>query len=276
MPRIADCTGLERVALSLLSPLRDGRLPAPWPARSSSTAIFRPRSSPPSSSSLPARWRSCRRARRRPRASAPTSAPARPPSTSTGWRPRRWPATASPTAAAPPPPCSPSAPPKPSSPTASTPPPPPARPAPSPSRRRRSRRSSTTGGGDVFVAAHLAARTDGLDGDAALAAALDAATRHISREILTAVKRYLVEKSRGLCQQMTMPHPIDLLVLEILSESVYTNLENSDPSKGAFFEPDHGRFLKKKHDIHQEYGAFSSWKRFQKETFGFTKMINSS
>jgi hypothetical protein len=28
---IADCTGLERAALSLLSPLRDGRLPSPWP-----------------------------------------------------------------------------------------------------------------------------------------------------------------------------------------------------------------------------------------------------
>ena len=86
-----------------------------------------------------------------------------------------------------------------------------------------------------------------------------------------AVKRYLVEKSRGLCRQMTMPHPIDLLVLEILSESVYTDLEKSKPSKGAFFEPDQGKFLKKRHDLHREYGAFASWKRFQKETFGFTK-----
>ena len=39
---------------------------------------------------------------------------------------------------------------------------------------------SVTGAGDAFVAAHLAARADGLDAEAALATALDAATRHIT------------------------------------------------------------------------------------------------
>ena len=41
---------------------------------------------------------------------------------------------------------------------------------------------SLTGAGDVFVAAHLAARADGLDPEAALRAALTASARHISRE----------------------------------------------------------------------------------------------
>ena len=39
---------------------------------------------------------------------------------------------------------------------------------------------SVTGAGDAFVAAHLAARADGLAQEAALAAALDAAARHIT------------------------------------------------------------------------------------------------
>jgi sugar/nucleoside kinase (ribokinase family) len=39
---------------------------------------------------------------------------------------------------------------------------------------------SVTGAGDAFVAAHLATRADGLDAAAALAAALDAAARHIT------------------------------------------------------------------------------------------------
>ena len=37
-----------------------------------------------------------------------------------------------------------------------------------------------TGAGDAFVAAHLAARADGLDPEAALAAALAAAARHVA------------------------------------------------------------------------------------------------
>lgn len=42
--------------------------------------------------------------------------------------------------------------------------------------------TSVTGAGDALVAAHLAARDDGLDTRAALAAALDAAVRHVAAE----------------------------------------------------------------------------------------------
>jgi sugar/nucleoside kinase (ribokinase family) len=42
---------------------------------------------------------------------------------------------------------------------------------------------SVTGAGDAFVAAHLAARADGLGREAALGAALAASARHIAREV---------------------------------------------------------------------------------------------
>lgn len=84
-----------------------------------------------------------------------------------------------------------------------------------------------------------------------------------------APKRYLAEKSRGLCRQMTLVHPFDLLVLERLSRSVYFELKSKAPSKSAFFEPDDGSFVKGFKQADFEYGSFASWKKFQKVVFGF-------
>ena len=84
-------------------------------------------------------------------------------------------------------------------------------------------------------------------------------------------KRYLAEKSRGLCRQMTLIHPIDLLVLERLSRSMYFELKSKNPSSAAFFEPDDGSFVKGFKQADFQYGSFASWKKFQKEVFGFTK-----
>ncbi|MEX5578315.1 RNA-directed DNA polymerase [Pseudophaeobacter sp. A-200-2] len=84
-------------------------------------------------------------------------------------------------------------------------------------------------------------------------------------------KRYLTEKSRGLCRQMTLIHPRDLLVLERLSRSVYFELKRKAPSKSAFFEPDDGKFAKGFKQSDFEYGSFASWKKFQKSIFGFAK-----
>ena len=76
---VADCAGLERAGAALLAPLADGRLPAPGPARSSSTATCPRRSlaallaiPPP-----PARSRSSARAPRKAAALRRSSAPAR-------------------------------------------------------------------------------------------------------------------------------------------------------------------------------------------------------
>ncbi|WP_170381172.1 RNA-directed DNA polymerase [Ruegeria atlantica] len=84
-------------------------------------------------------------------------------------------------------------------------------------------------------------------------------------------KRYLAEKSRGLCRQMTLIHPRDLLVLERLSRSVYFELKKKAPSSSAFFEPDDGSFVKGFKQSDFEYGSFASWKKFQKAVLGFAK-----
>lgn len=81
--------------------------------------------------------------------------------------------------------------------------------------------------------------------------------------------RYLAEKSRGLCRQMTLVHPRDLLVLERLSRSIYFELRDKAPSKSAFFEPDDGNFKKGIQQADTQYGSFASWKKFQKAVFGF-------
>lgn len=84
-------------------------------------------------------------------------------------------------------------------------------------------------------------------------------------------KRYLVEKSRGLCRQMTLVHPRDLLVLERLSRTMYFEIKNKAPSKSAYFEPDDGNFKKGFSSYDFQYGSYASWQRFQKAVFGFSR-----
>ncbi|MBY3485820.1 RNA-directed DNA polymerase [Rhizobium laguerreae] len=102
----------------------------------------------------------------------------------------------------------------------------------------------------------------------------------IQREVLSGEyivrkpKRFLAEKSRGLCRQMTLVHPRDLLVLERLSRSIFFELKSKAPSTTAFFEPDDGNFVKGFQQIDHQYGSFASWKRFQKAVFGFAKENN--
>lgn len=84
-------------------------------------------------------------------------------------------------------------------------------------------------------------------------------------------KRYLVEKSLGLCRQMTLVHPRDLLVLERLSRSIYLELKSKAPSTSAYFEPDDGNFKGRLSPAEFQYGSFASWKRFQKAVFGFAE-----
>ena len=84
-------------------------------------------------------------------------------------------------------------------------------------------------------------------------------------------KRYLVEKSRGLCRQMTAVHPRDLLALERLARSLYYELLSKAPSKNAYFEPDDGELKKGLDQDDIKYGSYASWLKFQKRVFGFTK-----
>lgn len=109
------------------------------------------------------------------------------------------------------------------------------------------------------------------DIDAEISSTIERVRRDITSGdyIVRQPKRYLAEKSKGLCRQMTLIHPRDLLVLERLSRSIYFELKSKSPSKSAFFEPDDGNFSKgfKQEDF--EYGSFESWKKFQKSVFGF-------
>ncbi|WP_206453157.1 RNA-directed DNA polymerase [Aurantimonas marina] len=80
--------------------------------------------------------------------------------------------------------------------------------------------------------------------------------------------RYYVEKSKGLCRLMVQPRAEDAIVLQCLSDKLYSQIKNQAPSKNAFFEP-------KDHSFNQnqepEYGTFKSWKDFQSEILKFTK-----
>lgn len=109
---------------------------------------------------------------------------------------------------------------------------------------------------------------------------IDLLSSRICKEVLTGTysvrqpKRFLLEKSKGLCRQMTLIHPRDLLVMERLSRSIYLELRTKAPSKSAFFEPDDGNFLKGITQDDLQYGSFASWKKFQRQIFGFAKENN--
>ncbi|MFC4353444.1 RNA-directed DNA polymerase [Fodinicurvata halophila] len=83
---------------------------------------------------------------------------------------------------------------------------------------------------------------------------------------------YLVEKSRGLCRQMTQSEPRDLLVLETLTNSLKHELVESRPSKRSFFEPDQQRFTRRERRLGiDEYSSIKPWKDFQQAIFAFSK-----
>lgn len=83
---------------------------------------------------------------------------------------------------------------------------------------------------------------------------------------------YLVEKSRGLCRQMTLIQPHDLVVLQCLSTRVHTQIVRGSPSKAAFFQPGDLKWSTGKMTISDDaYGSVASWKRFQKQVLSFSR-----
>lgn len=83
--------------------------------------------------------------------------------------------------------------------------------------------------------------------------------------------RYYVEKSRGLCRLMVQPRAEDAIVLQCLSDKLYSQIKRQSPSKNAFFEPKDHSFNK---TSEQEYGTYKSWRDFQSEVLKFTKENN--
>lgn len=85
-------------------------------------------------------------------------------------------------------------------------------------------------------------------------------------------KTYLVEKSKGLCRQMTLVRPQDLIILQYLSSRLHSQIIRNSPSKAAFFQPGEMDWSAGKMTISDDdYGAVASWKRFQKQVLKFSR-----
>jgi hypothetical protein len=82
--------------------------------------------------------------------------------------------------------------------------------------------------------------------------------------------RVLVEKSKGLCRQVTVLNVRDALVIQCLSDAFYTNIKGKAPSKNAFFEPERHLFTGPLNEK-RTYGSFRSWLEFQKNIFNFSR-----
>lgn len=87
------------------------------------------------------------------------------------------------------------------------------------------------------------------------------------------VKRYLVEKSRGLCRQMTIPSIEDALTLQCLADEFWDEIKQKSPSKNAYFEPKDHSFSKDDEE-EPEYGSIKAWLTFQKTILGFSEENN--
>lgn len=79
-------------------------------------------------------------------------------------------------------------------------------------------------------------------------------------------RRFQVEKSLGLCRLMVQPSAEAALILQCLSDKLYSNIKRQSPSANAFFEPKDHSF---KGIDEQEYGTFKSWKNFQDNILKF-------
>lgn len=80
-------------------------------------------------------------------------------------------------------------------------------------------------------------------------------------------QRILVEKSKGLCRQLVIPSIRDAIVLQCLSDALYSEIKGKAPTSKAFFEPKDHKFSSPP----SGYGTFASWLNFQKELFEFSK-----
>ncbi|ESY76724.1 hypothetical protein X740_27425 [Mesorhizobium sp. LNHC221B00] len=80
-------------------------------------------------------------------------------------------------------------------------------------------------------------------------------------------RRYHVEKSLGLCRLMVQTSVETAIILQCLSDKLYSDIKKQAPSKNAFFEPQDHSF---KPTDDQEYGTFKSWKKFQEKILNFS------
>lgn len=106
---------------------------------------------------------------------------------------------------------------------------------------------------------------------------LEARCTSISNEILTALyiprpaTRLLSEKSKGLCRQIVIPTVKDALILQTLSDAIWTEIKHKSPTSKSFYAPEDHSFSKTINGEANPYGPVQAWLNFQKEIIGFTK-----
>lgn len=93
---------------------------------------------------------------------------------------------------------------------------------------------------------------------------------YIPRPIL----RVKVEKGKGLCRQIALPSPVDALILQALSNTLWAEIGKKAPSSNAFYAQSDQPFKKKNPRPDEDewgYGPISAWMDFQKQILGFAE-----
>lgn len=88
------------------------------------------------------------------------------------------------------------------------------------------------------------------------------------------ILRLTMEKSKGLCRQISLPDPSDALILQILSNRLWAAISPQAPTDTAFFAPQDQPFAKKNIVDEEDewgYGPIESWLDFQKEILKFSR-----
>jgi reverse transcriptase-like protein len=83
--------------------------------------------------------------------------------------------------------------------------------------------------------------------------------------------RFLSEKSKGLCRQLVIPSVKDALVLQTLSDALWSEIRAKAPTKKSFYAPGDHQFSKIIKGHSSEYGSINAWLAFQEKIFGFAK-----
>lgn len=80
---------------------------------------------------------------------------------------------------------------------------------------------------------------------------------------------YRIEKKLGICRHLVIPHPLDALVLQVITENISQQILNNQPSENSYYSRDKHN-LRKPHEI-DEYGYHwrRLWKRMQKQIYQF-------
>ena len=84
-------------------------------------------------------------------------------------------------------------------------------------------------------------------------------------------QKILIEKSKGLCRQLVIPHVDDALVLQCLSDGLFLAISANAPTTKSFYAPQDHPFSKNLLAAERYYGSFQAWLNFQRSIFNFSK-----